>query len=55
MKAFVKTLFGDAHNLAAVGGVLAVALFAVGLGHAEWAVFAMPGAALAAVAWLVRH
>jgi hypothetical protein len=55
MKAFAKTLFGDTHNLVAVAAVLAVAALTVGIGHPEWAVFAMPVAALGAVAWLVRR
>jgi hypothetical protein len=55
MKAFAKTLFGDAYNVAAVACVVAVGALAAGVRHPEWAVFAMPLAALAAVAWLVRH
>ena len=55
MKAFGKTLFGDSYNLAAVSCVLAVGGLANGTGHPNWAVLAMPAAALGAVAWLVRH
>jgi hypothetical protein len=55
MKAFAKTLFGDFANVAAVACVVAVGALAVELGRPEWAVFAMPAAALGAVAWLVRH
>lgn len=55
MRAFIKTLFGDAHNVAAVAGVVAVAAVATESGHPAWAIIAMPIAALGAVAWLVRH
>jgi len=55
MKAFIKTLFGDAYNLAAVACVVAVAAAATGAGHPDWAVVATPIAAMGAVAWLVRH
>jgi hypothetical protein len=55
LKAFLKTLFGDASNVAGVAVVLAVAAALTGTGHAAWAVFAMPAACLAAVAWLACH
>jgi hypothetical protein len=55
MKAFAKTLFGDGYNVAAVALIVAVGALAVGVRRPEWAVFSMPAAALAAVAWLVRH
>ena len=55
MKAFVRTLFGDTRNIAGVAVVVAVAAGLTGTGHAAWAVFAMPAACLAAVAWLARH
>jgi type IV secretory pathway VirB2 component (pilin) len=52
LKALVKTLFGDAGNIAAVAVVVAVGAAMTGIGHAGWAVFAMPAVCLAAVAWL---
>lgn len=55
MRALIKTLFGDAHNVVAVAGVVAVGALATATGHAQWAALAMPAAALAAVAWLVRR
>jgi hypothetical protein len=55
MRAFIKTLFGDAGNIAGVAVVVAVAAGLTGLGHAEWAVFAMPVAGLAVVGWLARR
>jgi hypothetical protein len=55
VKAFAKTLFGDFNNVAAVACVVAIGALAVGVRRPEWAVFVMPPAALAAVAWLVRH
>lgn len=55
MKAFAKTLFGDAYNVAAVACVVAVGALAVGVGRPGWAALAMPAAALGGVAWLVRH
>ncbi len=54
MKALVKTLFGDARNLAGVALLVAIASGLTAIGHAGWAVFAMPAAALAVVAWLAR-
>jgi hypothetical protein len=42
MKAFVKTLFGDARNIAGVALVVAMAAGLTGVGHPAWAVFAMP-------------
>lgn len=54
MKALLKTLFGDARNVAAVAAVVAVAAALTKTGHATWAVVAMPAACLAAVGWLAR-
>jgi hypothetical protein len=54
MKALFKTLFGDARNVGAVAAVVAAAAAAVESGHGAWSVTAMPLAAMAAVAWLVR-
>jgi hypothetical protein len=55
MKAFIKTLFGDRWNIAGVAVIVAVAAGLTGLGHAGWAVFAMPVAGLAVVGILARH
>jgi hypothetical protein len=55
MKAFIKTLFGDTWNIIGVTLIVVVALALTGLGHAGWAVFAMPVAGLGVVAWLARH
>ena len=55
MKALVKTLFGDARNVAAVTVVVAIAAALTESGHAAWAVVAVPVACLAVVAWLARH
>ncbi len=52
MRAFFKTLFGDARNVLGVAVVVAVAAALTGTGHGAWAVVAMPVACLAAVAWL---
>jgi hypothetical protein len=55
LKAFFKTLFGDARNVAGVAVVVAVAAALTATGHGAWAVVAMPAACLAAVAWLAGH
>ena len=55
MKAFLKTLFGDAWNIAGVAVIVAVAGGLTALGRPGWAVFAMPAAALGVVAFLARH
>jgi hypothetical protein len=55
MKAFVKTLFGDTRNFAGVALIVAVAAVLTAIGHARWAVLAMPVAGLAVVAMLARH
>jgi hypothetical protein len=52
MRAFVKTLFGDGWNIAGVAAIVAVAVGLVGFGRADWAVVAMPVAALCVVGWL---
>ncbi len=52
MKAFFKTLFGDARNVAGVAVVVALAAALTRIGHGAWAVVAMPVACLAAVGWL---
>jgi len=55
MRAVVKTLFGDGRNVVAVGVVVGLAELLNAAGHAEWAVYAMPVAILAAVAWLALN
>jgi hypothetical protein len=55
VKAFVKTLFGDARNIAGVAAIVAVAAGLTGLGHPGWAVVAMPAAGLAVIGWLTLH
>ena len=55
MKAFCKTLFGDTWNIAGVALIVAVAAILTGLGHAGWAVFAVPVTGLGVVAILARH
>jgi hypothetical protein len=55
MKAFAKTLFGDTWNILGVGLIVVVAAGLTRLGHASWAVFAVPAVGLAVVAWLARH
>jgi hypothetical protein len=52
VRAFFKTLFGDARNIAGVAFVVAVAAALTATGHGAWAVAAMPAACLATVAWL---
>jgi hypothetical protein len=54
MKALLKTLFGDARNVAAVAVVVATAAVLTVTGHAAWAVVVMPMTCLAAVGWLAR-
>ena len=49
MNAFIKTLFGDARNIAGVVLIVAVAMGMIGAGHSGWAVFAMPAVALGVV------
>ncbi|MGD0103726.1 MAG: hypothetical protein ABSC06_06780 [Rhodopila sp.] len=49
MKAFVKTLFGDAWNVAGVALIAAVGVGLAEVGRADWAVFAMPVVALCVV------
>ena len=55
MKAFIKTLFGDTRNIAGVAAMVLIAAGLTGAGHAALAVFAMPVAGLAAIAWLALH
>jgi hypothetical protein len=55
MKAFFKTLVGDAGNIAGVAIVVGIAVAFTGIGHPGWAVIAMPAAALTVAAWLACH
>jgi hypothetical protein len=55
VKAFVKTLFGDARNIAGVALIVAIAAGLTGLGRADWAVFATPAAGFAVIVWLACH
>ena len=55
MSAFAKTLFGDTRNIAGVAGIVAVAAVLTGIGHPDWAVFAMPVIGLAVVGWLAQR
>jgi hypothetical protein len=55
MKALLKTLFGDAWNVAGVAVIVAVGAALTAVGHPTCAAFAMPAAGLAVVATLVRH
>ena len=55
MSAFIKTLFGDAWNIAGVALVVAVGGGLVALNRADLAIFAMPAAGLGVVAILARH
>ena len=55
MKAFVKTLFGDAWNIAGVALIAAVGVGLVEVGHAGWAAFAMPVVALCVVGLLASR
>lgn len=52
MNALMKTLFGDAWNIAGVAAVVAVGAGLASLGRPAWAVVAMPAAALCVVAVL---
>ena len=54
MKALIKTLFGDAHNVAGVAIVGAVALALIATHHASLAPYAVPLITLAVVGWLAR-
>ena len=52
MRAFLKTLFGDAHNVAVVALLLAVALALTCTGHPHAAAYILPPLTLLGVAWL---
>lgn len=55
MRAFIKTLFGDAHNVAVVALLLAVELGLGASGYRGAAAFLVPPLALAGVGWLAWH
>jgi hypothetical protein len=54
VRAFVKTLFGDAWNIAGVALIVAVAGVLTAYGRADWAVIGMPVAVLVVVGWLAH-
>ncbi len=54
MRAFLKTLFGDARNVAVVALLVAVEAGLVRAGLGREAVFLVPLAVMAGVAWLAR-
>lgn len=55
MAAFLKTLFGDARNVAVVAVLLAIEVALVRTGHADAATLVMPAATLAGVTWLATR
>lgn len=55
MGPFLKTLFGDARNVAVVAALLAVEVVLVRTGHSRDGVFLMPLATMVAVAWLASR
>ncbi len=55
MKAFVKTLFGDAANVAVVLALVAVAFGLIAAGQGGIAVYAVPLLAMAGIVWLAHH
>jgi hypothetical protein len=55
MKALVKTLVGDAWNVAVVAAVMLAEVALVDTGRAGTAAFAIPLLTLAGVAWLTRR
>lgn len=52
MGAFLKTLFGDARNVAVVTVLLAIEVVLVRVGHGGEAILVVPAATLAGVTWL---
>ena len=52
MAPFLKTLFGDARNVAVVAVLLAIEVALVRTGHGAAAILAVPAATLAGVSWL---
>ena len=55
MRAFVKTLFGDLHNVAVVAIVIAVGSALIAARRPELAVYVVPLVAMAGIIWLARH
>jgi hypothetical protein len=55
VKAFVKTLFGDARNVAVVAILVAVAFGLVAAGQGGLAVYLVPLLAMAGIVWLAQH
>ena len=55
MSEFVKTLVGDARNLAVVAGLVVAAAALVLTGHAGATAYVLPPLTLAGVAWLARN
>jgi len=53
MGPFLKTLFGDARNVAVVAVLLAIEVVLVRTGHGREATVLVPLATMAGVAWLV--
>ena len=55
MRAFVKTLVGDAWNVSVVAAVMLAEATLVFGGHTDAAAFVIPPITLAGVAWLTRR
>ena len=55
MKAFLKTLFGDAWNVAIVALILAVEIALAQSGHAAAAAYLVPPLTLTGIGWLAWH
>ena len=55
MKAFAKTLLGDAWNVSVVAAVMLAEVALVYGGHADAAAFVIPPLTLAGVAWLTKR
>ena len=55
MKAFLKTLFGDAATIAVVSAVMAAEVALVAAGHVALGPLLIPAAVVAGVAWLAAR
>jgi hypothetical protein len=55
MKAFLKTLFGDARNVAVVAVILGVEIALRQSGHVVAAAYLVPPLTLVGIGWLARH
>ncbi len=55
MAPFLKTLFGDARNVAVTAVVLAIEVALIRTGHGREAALLVPAVTLAAVAWLATR